>query len=94
MALKNCLLLLVAFMQYFKERIYPSLLLERRPVFLGGFKLEGIGGLMFELHLFFLQLARPIFHPSYISTDFNLTMSGLLNFSLASTIQLLCRKRS
>lgn len=59
---------------------------------------------MFELHLFFLQLAPPIFHPSYISTDFNFTMSGLSNFSLVyligvvykslvSSIQLWCRKR-
>lgn len=60
---------------------------------------------MFELHLFFLQLAPPIFHPSYTSTDFNFTMSGWSNFSLGyligvvykslvSSIQLLCRKRS
>lgn len=36
---------------------------------------------MFDLHLFFLQLAPPIFHTSYISTDFNFTISGLSNFS-------------
>lgn len=83
---------------------FIHLFFQKDVLFFRRFKLGGIGGLMFDLHLFFLQLAPPIFHTSYISTDFNFTISGLSNFSpgyligvvyksLVSSIQLLCRKR-
>lgn len=41
---------------------------------------------MFELHLFFLQLAPTLFHPSYMSTNFPFTMSCLSNFNLGYLI--------